>query len=185
MLRIAALLLFVLASPSISMAGDWPTYLHDNSRSARTDENLTPPLSLRWIFEAAAKPDPAWTRPAKEAARVRFDDCLAVISVGERVYFGSSGDNKVYALDNDSGRVVWEFFAGGRTVHRAQMQSELTIDSVLARARALSGKAWKPGWNCEHFVCEALGLAPESPQLRGVVTATSLVLAVGLLSRRK
>jgi len=39
---------------------------------------------------------------------------------------------------------------------------------VVARARALIGKPWKwmPWDNCEHFVHEAHGLPPKSPQVR-------------------
>ena len=39
---------------------------------------------------------------------------------------------------------------------------------VIARARALIGKPWKwrPWDNCEHFVHEAHGLPPKSPQVR-------------------
>ena len=45
--------------------------------------------------------------------RVDFDDAFQVAVAGGLVYFGSSSDNKVYALDAVTGRQRWSFFTGG------------------------------------------------------------------------
>ena len=107
------LALLVIGVCSSGVAADWPTYLHDNSRSGVTDERLEAPLVPVWVFEPIVPPDPAWTTPAKEAARVRFDDAYHVVVKDGQVYFGSSGDNKVYALEAKTGKIVWEFFTAG------------------------------------------------------------------------
>jgi outer membrane protein assembly factor BamB len=44
---------------------------------------------------------------------VNFDDAFQVTAVGNVVYFGSSVDNKVYALDAAMGQEHWSFFTGG------------------------------------------------------------------------
>ncbi|MCZ6795536.1 MAG: PQQ-binding-like beta-propeller repeat protein [Planctomycetota bacterium] len=108
---IAALVLSLV--PGLAAADDWPTYLGDHARSGRAAEEVRPPLSLVWTFRPVAPPDPAWTVPAKEAARVGFDDAYHAIVAEGRVYFGSSGDNKVYALDAATGRPLWTVFTGG------------------------------------------------------------------------
>jgi outer membrane protein assembly factor BamB len=45
--------------------------------------------------------------------RVDFDDALQVTVVNNVVYFGSSVDNKAYALDAATGEEHWSFFTGG------------------------------------------------------------------------
>jgi len=110
--RLAVVLLVVAAGYcSDALADAWPTYLHDKARSGYTPEQPTLPLVDVWEFRPNVPPDPAWTVPAKEAARVRFDDAFHAIAVDGLVYFASSGDNKVYALYADNGEVAWTFFA--------------------------------------------------------------------------
>ena len=41
-----------------AFAGDWPTFRHDNSRSATTIEDLQPPLALQWTFTPQHGPEP-------------------------------------------------------------------------------------------------------------------------------
>ena len=104
--------LLVLVSARASSA-PWTTYRHDNSRSGVTKETLAPPLSLRWVFRPAHPPEPAWPHPKRERPRVRFDDAFQVAMARGLVYFGSSADGKVYALDASTGRTRWQFITGG------------------------------------------------------------------------
>lgn len=103
------------ASLGLSPAwGDaWPTYLHDQARSGITPERLDPPLVPVWTFRPLVPPDPAWSQPLKEQARVRFDDAFHVAVADDRVYFGSSGDHHVYALDATTGTILWTFATDG------------------------------------------------------------------------
>ena len=110
--------LFVIAA-SVS-AADWPTYRYDNARTGCTSESLSAPLKLQWIYTPAHRPRPAWPAPAKRPRegfllrhRVIFDDAFQVAVAGKMVYFGSSSDNKVYALDTATGQERWSFFTGG------------------------------------------------------------------------
>jgi outer membrane protein assembly factor BamB len=99
---------------------DWPTYRRDNARTGHTVESLDTPLVLRWVHTPAYPPCPAWSPPAvrpregfKLRPRVDFDDAFQVAAAGNLVHFGSSSDNKVYALDATTGEERWSFFAGG------------------------------------------------------------------------
>ena len=99
---------------------DWPTYLRDIRRSGISSESLAVPLSARWVFTPTYPPEHAWGDPQPkpvervlELPRLRFDDAFHVASVGGGVYFGSSADNKVTALDAGSGAIRWEFTTNG------------------------------------------------------------------------
>ena len=99
---------------------DWPTYLRDVRRSGISPERIKPPLWQPWVFTATHPPEHAWGDPQSkpvekvlELPRLRFDDAFHVAAAGGRVYFGSSADNKVYALDARTGQVLWEFYTDG------------------------------------------------------------------------
>ncbi len=90
-------------------AGDWPTYRADAARTGYTAESLPAALSLAWTFESRHAPQPAW--PTR--TRQRFDVAYQPVIAGQSLYFGSSADGKIYALDAVHGRLRWEFFTGG------------------------------------------------------------------------
>ena len=110
-----------LAIPSAT-GSDWPTYRHDSARSGATDEQLTPPLGLQWVYTARRPPSPAWPQPAKQdfwhrktdlPALCTYDRAYHVVAVGDRVYFGTSTDDKLVCLDATTGRLLWTFFSEG------------------------------------------------------------------------
>ena len=89
--------------------GDWPTYRHDLARTAATDEPLAPQLHLQW-----SRPYPALVASwLGEFPHLRFDANYEPIVVGKTLYFGSSDDDSVTALDTDTGRMKWRFYANG------------------------------------------------------------------------
>ena len=111
--------LFLMAAAG---AADWPTYRHDNARTGCTSESLARPgwLVPQWVYTPVYSPRPAWSGPARRPRegfklrhRVIFDDAFQVAAAGNVVYFGSSVDNKVYALDAATGEERWSFFTGG------------------------------------------------------------------------
>ncbi len=114
------LLLSLLILNTTTIGSDWPAYRHDNARSGSTQEKLSAPLVPQWIYSSVYPPRPAWSAPAERPRegvvmlhRVDFDDAFQVAVVGNMVYFGSSVDNKVYALDAVTGEEHWSFFTGG------------------------------------------------------------------------
>lgn len=113
---LALLLLLILGlTHTIARAGDWPTYLHDNARSGVTDEALPAALTEQWVYRAPAAPRPVWPtpQPTVERPKVSFDNAFHTVAAEGSVYFGSSVDHQVYALDAATGRVRWRFFTGG------------------------------------------------------------------------
>jgi len=114
------LVLSLLFLNTTATGADWPTYRHDDSRTGGTQEELSAPLVPQWIYTPVHPPRPAWSAPAERPRegftllhRVNFDDAFQVAAVGNVVYFGSSADNKVYALNAATGEERWSFFTGG------------------------------------------------------------------------
>jgi len=91
----------------------WMTYRHDNARSGVTSSSLDTPLSLHWTFKPTHPPKPAWPKPGEEMERMHFDNAYHVIAAKGMVYFGSSVDNKIYALNAKTGKIQWTFFTEG------------------------------------------------------------------------
>ena len=94
-------------------ADDWPTHRHDLARSGVTREPLYEKLHVQWRHTSAHRPRPAWDEPGRELNRLAFDYAHNVTVADGLVYFGSSADHKVYAIDLNTGRQRWAFFTGG------------------------------------------------------------------------
>ena len=101
---------------------DWPAYMHDNSRSGVTTMSLDLPLQPAWTFRTLRPPAPAWPAPARQdffhdhfdlRAVETYDHAFHAIAAGGAVYFGSSSQNKVYALKAESGALLWTFLTEG------------------------------------------------------------------------
>ena len=105
---------FALCLLAASLWGaDWPAYRHDTARSGRTPEPLPATLHPQWTYQARHKPRPAWPEPGRELNRQAFDYAPDVVSAGGLVFFGSSADHKVYALDAANGIERWSYFTEG------------------------------------------------------------------------
>ncbi len=98
---------------------DWPTYQHDAARSAVTTERLSLPLAPQWVFASPHPPARGWDEPehdevwsygVRRVGRVRYDDSFHVAAVGDSVYFASSAENKVYAIDASQATLRWVFY---------------------------------------------------------------------------
>lgn len=111
---------FILSAATYANAADWPGYRRDNARSGATKQNVGSSFSLQWVHSSVYAPLPGWPAPATRPRegftmrqRVGFDDAFQVAVVGGKVYFGSSVDNKVYAIDVRTGKECWSLFTGG------------------------------------------------------------------------
>jgi len=105
-----------------SSGADWATFQADISRSGISAESPKAALAPAWIFRSDLSPRPAWPAPAKHdywhrlrelRATVTYDRAFHTVIVGDRLFFGSSADDKVCCLDVNTGRVVWQFYTEG------------------------------------------------------------------------
>ena len=115
-------ILLAVGATRATMADDWPTYSHDNARSGVTSGQLTLPLVEVWRHQATHAPAPAWPAPApsdywhghrKLRPVVTYDRAYHAVVAAGALFFGSSSDDKVYALDASSGEPRWTFFTEG------------------------------------------------------------------------
>ena len=100
----------IMALASHAPAADWPTFRHDPARSGVSPEDIPASLHLQWTHRPRHAPVPAWPEPVQEMHRMPFDYAYQVAATGGMVYFGSSADHKVYALDAATGKERWSFF---------------------------------------------------------------------------
>lgn len=103
----------VLASTSPAHAADWPTYRGDSGRTGYSAEELPQKLTLRWCYRAAHPPRPAWPDPGWEPQRMAFDRVYQPVVADGLLYFGSSADDTVYALDAAAGEERWRYVTDG------------------------------------------------------------------------
>jgi outer membrane protein assembly factor BamB len=118
----SALAGLVTAIP-IAIGGDWPAYLHDNSRSAATSEQLQLPLQRQWAWTMLRGPRPAWDEnPSLQdfwnncygnKTRMPDEDAFHVVVAGNLLYFGSSNSDSVACLNAYNGMEKWKYFTGG------------------------------------------------------------------------
>lgn len=105
----AVLFFSLLAAADGARAADWPTYRGDPGRTAYSTESLPRTLQRRWTFTARHAPTPAWSG---RDTRMPFDRAHHPVIGGDALFFGSSADCCVYALDATTGRERWTFFTG-------------------------------------------------------------------------
>lgn len=98
---------------SWAIADDWPTYQHDHRRSGVTEDKLSLPLSQAWQVDSPTAPLPAWSPPQlgwTEHPKLDFDTAFFTVADRDSVYFSSSVENQVVAIEASTGRQRWQFF---------------------------------------------------------------------------
>jgi outer membrane protein assembly factor BamB len=91
----------------------WLTYRFDGFRSGITDSKLPDNLSKQWVFKTGHEPVTAWHKPGEELPRMHSDNTFQVVAANGLAYFGSSVNNKLYALNTSTGKIKWTFFTEG------------------------------------------------------------------------
>jgi len=104
--HIVLLTAFCVVAGAPPASADWPTYRANAARSGYTQEQLPEELSLLWTHQSPHAPTPAW--PTRN--RQQFDRAYQPVIAGGLLYYGSSADCKVYALDVVTGAIRWTFY---------------------------------------------------------------------------
>jgi outer membrane protein assembly factor BamB len=99
----------LIASVCGTCMADWPTVRGDAARSGFTEEALPAELVPVWTHRPLHPPEPAWPRED----RMIFDRAFHVTVAGETLFFGSSSEGTVTALDAETGAVRWTFVTDG------------------------------------------------------------------------
>ena len=88
-------------------------YRNDAKRSGVTKETLSFPLHRAWEYRPIHPPQPAWPEPGRELHRMDFDYAFQPVAAGGLVFFGSSSDDTIRALDARTGSIKWHFITSG------------------------------------------------------------------------
>jgi outer membrane protein assembly factor BamB len=76
-------------------AGDWPAYRHDPARSGKAGTSIPVNLAISWRCELEGKLTPP-------------------VIAGGKLFVASVDNHRLYALDSESGEILWDYTAGGR-----------------------------------------------------------------------
>lgn len=106
----AAVLSLALAMLQASQAS---AYLGNNHRSGYTDATIPEKPVLLWRYKERHPPKNAWPEPFGELQFIDFDYSDQVTMGEGKVFFGSSADHTVRALDAASGEERWAFYTEG------------------------------------------------------------------------
>ncbi len=107
--------------PEESRTG-WSTYGADPRRSHAVDMDWDARPKLVWTHSPSQAPVPSWGAPADGShwqnlnsltSRVIHDRAFFPVSRDGRVFYGSSADDGVHALDANTGRRLWSFYSEG------------------------------------------------------------------------
>ncbi len=90
---------------------DWPMWRHDHGRSASTPEQLADELHLQWRVKYAPR-IPVWDDPLNQNL-MQFDRIFEPIVADQKIFLGFNDQDKVIALDINSGKELWHFYADG------------------------------------------------------------------------
>jgi outer membrane protein assembly factor BamB len=134
---------------SVDQPGDaWKTYRYDNSRSGYSPASITLPMELKWHFRSSQPPRPAWPAPSEEMKRIQMDNALHTVAAYGSVFFASSEDHSVYALDIQTGKEQWHFFAQGPVRYAPSVcNKRLYFGSDDGLVYCLNAKTGKMIWN--------------------------------------
>ncbi len=107
----SAIVLFLLIISKIAFSHDWPMWRYDYNRSASTPEQLAEQLYLQWQVQYSPR-NPVWDDPLNRNL-MHYDRLFEPVVAGNKLFIGFNDQDKVVALDLDSGEELWHFYADG------------------------------------------------------------------------
>lgn len=111
---VRSVVLLVVVWGGVVRGEDWPTYRHDYSRTAGTEDKLQLPLRELWKFTSRQSRF-APTQKGELHVEVTPEynrHSLSLTSAGEDLFFTSAAEGRVVCLEAKTGRTRWEFVAG-------------------------------------------------------------------------
>ena len=85
---------------------DWPQYRNNSGRTGYTSQQITENLAPRWVHNFGPA-DRSWTGIH---TRMTFDHAIQPVISGNYLYAGNSNDNRIYAINRKTGKVLWTFY---------------------------------------------------------------------------
>ncbi|NPU96610.1 MAG: PQQ-binding-like beta-propeller repeat protein [Candidatus Omnitrophica bacterium] len=104
-------IVFFSCSTLTGIAGDWPMWRYDASRTAASPEDLPETLHLLWTREYP-RLEPVWDDPLNQDL-MPFDTVYEPVVSGKILFLGSNAYDRMTALDTETGGEKWIFHADG------------------------------------------------------------------------
>jgi outer membrane protein assembly factor BamB len=156
-----------LVSAGSALAADWPTYLANNQRNAKSDERIEPrSLQLVWTWRSAFPPQPAWSGPAQWDAYAgirnlksmrNYDPVFHTIAVQDRLWVGSSADDHVYCLNATMGEEIWYLGTDGPVrIAPAYFDGRIYFGSDDGHAYCVRATDGMPIWRTAARPCDRM-----------------------------
>ncbi len=101
------IILLVFAGTRARTEGEGAGFGWDPGRSGYAATRLPDKLFLQWVHKSRHAPQPAWSG---RDTRMPFDCAYHTTIAGGMIFFGSSADGKLYALDEATGEERWSIF---------------------------------------------------------------------------
>ncbi len=109
--RVTTIVLFLLTICQPVFSHDWPMWRYGYNRSASTPEQLAGQLYLQWQVNYSPR-NPVWDDPLNRNL-MHYDRLFEPVVAGNKLFLGFNDQDKVVALDLDSGEELWHFYADG------------------------------------------------------------------------
>lgn len=107
-----SVLIFSLVFQALhSQHSDWPMWRNDYHRSASTPEQLAEKLYLQWKVTYSPRL-PVWDDPLNQNL-MQFDRIFEPVAAGNKIFIGFNDQDKVVALDINTGTEAWHYYADG------------------------------------------------------------------------
>jgi len=103
-------LIAVCLAAASAYGADWPQWRCDARRSATSAQVLPDKLHLQWVRQYPPLRPAFWQVRQR---RLQFDAGYEPVVAGKTLFVGSSQNDSVVALDTDTGRERWRFYADG------------------------------------------------------------------------
>jgi outer membrane protein assembly factor BamB len=111
-MKSTCLVILLIAAGATTVRGaDWPMYRADCGRSGYSPDKLADKLVKAWKYVPQHAPRPAW--PKRPLHHVPVDYAFQGVVADGILYFGSSADDTLYALDASTGKQLWQFTSDG------------------------------------------------------------------------
>ncbi|MBT3198595.1 MAG: PQQ-binding-like beta-propeller repeat protein [Phycisphaerales bacterium] len=110
MKRYGYILIAVCLVATNAFGADWPQWRADAKRSATSAKSLPDKLHLQWTKRYPTLRPAFWQI---RQGRLQFDAGYEPVVAGKTLFVGSSHNDSVTALDTDTGRQRWKFYADG------------------------------------------------------------------------
>ena len=158
-MRLSAIFILLISGFSLcAQQHDWPMWRYDAGRTASTPEQLADILYLQWQVKYSPR-IPVWDDPLNQNL-MQFDRIFEPIVAENKIFIGFNDQDKVVALDLNTGKELWHYYADGPVrLPLAANNGKIYFTSDDGNCYCLDGDTGSLVWK--------LSLAPASNKLLG------------------